>query len=76
MANIPKSVNGNQAANAGENVDLLTNTPKTLSKNIKRKPKEIPKAKLTPIPPLLLKEATATAIMVSANAEIGRLQRL
>jgi len=45
-------------------VDLLTRTPKILSKKIKRNPKLIPKAKLTPIPPLRLKEETATAITV------------
>jgi hypothetical protein len=57
-------------------VDLLTRTPKILSKKIKRNPKLIPKAKLTPIPPLRLKEETATAIIVRIKAEIGILQRL
>ena len=73
---MPNKTRGSQAATTGGNVDLLTKTPKILSKKMKRKPKLIPKAKLTPIPPLLLKEETATAIIVSINAEIGILQRL
>ena len=64
---------GNQAARTGEKVDLLTITPKILSKKIKRKPKLIPNAKLTPIPPLRLKDETATAINVKINDEIGIL---
>ena len=67
---------GNQAARNGEKVDLLTITPKILSKKIKRKPKLIPNAKLTPIPPLRLKEETATAIKVKINDEIGILHLL
>ena len=73
---MPNKTRGSQAATTGGNVDLLTKTPKILSKKMKRKPKLIPKAKLTPIPPLHLKEETATAIIVSINAEIGILQRL
>ena len=41
-----------------------------------KKPKVIPKARFTPIPPLLLKEETATAISVRMKAEMGMLQRL
>jgi len=48
----------------------------TLSKKINMNASVIPTARLIPIPPLLLKEATATAIMVKINAEIGILQRL
>ena len=67
---------GSQAARKGENVDLLTITPKILSKKINKKPKVIPNARFTPIPPRLLNEDTATAIRVSINAEMGILQRL
>ena len=67
---------GSQAARKGENVDLLTITPKILSKKINKKPKVIPNARFTPIPPRLLKDDTATAISVSINAEMGILQRL
>jgi hypothetical protein len=73
---MPNRNKGNQAARKGEKVDLLTKTPKILSKKIKRKPKAIPKARLTPIPPRLLKEATATAIKVKIKADTGILQRL
>ena len=75
-ANRPNNTKGSHAATTGGNVDLLTRTPKILSKKIKRNPKLIPKAKLTPIPPLRLKEETATAIIVRIKAEIGILQRL
>jgi hypothetical protein len=67
---------GNQAPRNGEKLDLLTRTAKILSKKINRKPSAIPKAKLTPIPPLLLNEETETAIMVSTKAETGRLHLL
>ena len=46
------------------------------SKNIKRNPSEIPKAKLTPIPPLLLNEETETPIKVKTKAEKGKLHLL
>ena len=36
----------------------------------------MPNAKLTPIPPLLLKEETATAINVKINDETGMLHLL
>ena len=36
----------------------------------------IPKAKLTPIPPLRLIDETATAIMVRINTETGKLHFL
>ena len=75
-ANKPNKNKGNQAAINGGKVDLLTKTPKILSKKINRKPKLIPKAKFTPIPPLLLNEETATAIIVNIKAEIGMLHRL
>ena len=64
---------GSQAARAGEKFDLATKTPKILSKKMKINPRRIPKAKLTPIPPLRLKDETATAIMVNTKAEIGKL---
>ena len=43
---------------------------------MKRNPKLIPNAKLTPIPPLRLNEETATAINVKINDEIGILHLL
>ena len=76
MAKPPKIKMGNQAPSMGEKFDLLTKTENILSKNIKRNPKEIPKAKLTTIPPLLLKEDTETPIRVKTKAEKGKLQRL
>ena len=71
MAKPPKIKMGSQAPTKGEKFDLLTKTENILSKNIKRNPKEIPKAKLTPIPPLLLKEETETANNVKINTENG-----
>ena len=76
MAKPPKINIGSQAPKKGEKFDLFTRTENILSKNIKRNPSEIPKAKLSPIPPLLLKEETETPIRVKTNAEIGKLQRL
>ena len=74
MLKEPKRKRGNQAARKGEKVDLLTITK--ILKKIKRNPKLIPNAKLTPIPPLLLKEETATAINVKMNDETGILHLL
>lgn len=76
IAKTPNMKMGSQAPKKGEKLDLLTITEKILSKNIKRNPNAIPKAKLTPIPPLLLKEDTETPIMVKTKAENGKLQRL
>ena len=73
---MPKRPSGNHAAKKGEKVDLRTSTPKILSKKMKRKPRVIPNARFTPIPPLRLNEATATAIKVSIKADTGILQRL
>ena len=67
---------GRQAPRKGEKLDLFTNTENILSKNIKRNPNEMPKARFTPIPPLLLKEETDTPISVKINAENGRLHLL
>ena len=39
-------------------------------------PNVIPKARLTPMPPLFLNEETETAINVKTNDDSGRLQRL
>ena len=41
-----------------------------------KNPKVIPNAKLTPMPPLRLKDETATAIRVNIKAEIGILHLL
>ena len=57
-------------------MDFVTNTPKILSKNIKINPRVIPNARFSPIPPLLLKEATETPIIVRINAESGKLHLL
>ena len=73
---MPNITNGNHAAITGGKLDLLTITPKILSKKIKRKPRVIPKARLTPIPPRRLNEETATAIKVKMKAEIGMLHLL
>ncbi len=72
----PKSKMGIQAPRKGEKFDLLTKTENILSKKMKRNPKEIPKAKLTPIPPLLLKEDTETPIRVKTKTEKGKLHLL
>ena len=76
IANPPKIVIGSQAPRKGEKLDLLTITEKILSKNIKRNPMAMPKAKFTPIPPLLLNEETETPIRVKINAEKGKLHLL
>ena len=70
MAN---KANGNQAPTKGGKFDLVTKTPKILSKKIKVNPIPMPKARFTPIPPLRLKEETATAMMVNTKADKGRL---
>ena len=59
-----------------ELIPLFTKTEKILSKKINVKPNVIPKARLRPIPPLLLKEETETAINVKTNADMGRLHLL
>ena len=76
MAKPPKRMIGSQAPKKGGKLDLLTNTEKILSKKIKRNPKAMPKAKLTPMPPLLLKEDTETPIRVKTKAEKGKLHLL
>lgn len=76
MARTPKIKIGSQAPRKGEKFDLLTKTEKILSKKIKRNPKAMPKAKLTPIPPLLLEEDTETPIKVKIKAEKGKLHLL
>tara|TARA_A200000159_G_C7275879_1_gene319333 strand:- start:21 stop:311 length:291 start_codon:yes stop_codon:yes gene_type:complete len=76
IAKKPKIKMGNHAPSKGEKFDLFTKTEKILSKNINRKPKEIPNARLTPMPPLLLIEATETPIMVKTKEESGKLHRL
>ncbi len=76
IARIPKTTFGNQTAINGEKVDFSAIVPKTLSKKTKTKAREIPTARFTPIPPLRLNEATATAIMVRINAETGVLHLL
>ena len=60
----------------GENEDLLTMTPNILSKKMNRKPRVIPKARFTPIPPLRLNDDTETAIKVRIKAETGILHLL
>ena len=76
MAKAPKIKTGSQAPKKGEKLDLLTITENILSKNINRNPRDIPKARLTPIPPLLLKEETETPIKVKTKAEDGKLHLL
>ena len=76
MAKIPKRNSGSHAPKKGEKFDFVTNTPKILSKKINKNPRVIPKAKLTPIPPLLLKEDMETAIMVKIKDANGKLYLL
>ena len=76
MVKTPKIKTGSQAPKKGEKSDLFTITENILSKNINKKPRDIPKAKLTPIPPLLLKEETETPINVKTKAEMGKLHLL
>jgi len=76
VARIPKNINGNQAPKKGEKFDFVTKTPKTLSKKINKNPKVIPIAKLTPIPPLLLKEDMETAIIVKIKEARGKVYLL
>ena len=67
---------GNQAPRKGEKLDFVTKTPKILSKKMNKKPRVIPKAKLSPIPPLLLKEDIETAIIVRIKDAKGKLYLL
>ena len=73
IAKIPKTILGNHTANTGETLDFSAKTPQILSKKTKAKASAIPMARLSPIPPLRFIDETATAIMVSINAEIGML---
>ena len=56
---------------AGEKFDLITSTPKILSKKMKKKPRDTPIAKLEPVPPLLLTEDTERAIRVRTKQDKG-----
>lgn len=76
MASPPKIIMGSHAPSKGEKFDLLTKTENILSKKMNRNPKEIPKAKFTPIPPLLLKDETETPIRVKTKAENGNVHLL
>ena len=60
-----------QDAIAGEKFDLITSTPKILSKKMKKKPRDTPIAKLEPVPPLLLIEDTERAIRVRTKQDKG-----
>ena len=60
-----------QDAIAGEKFDLITSTPKILSKKMKKKPRDTPIAKLEPVPPLLLTEDTERAIRVRTKQDKG-----
>ena len=60
-----------QDAIAGEKFDLITSTPKILSKKMNKKPRDTPIAKLEPVPPLLLTEDTARAIRVRTKQDKG-----
>ena len=60
-----------QDAIAGEKFDLMTSTPKILSKKMNKKPRDTPMAKLEPVPPLLLTEDTARAIRVRTKQDKG-----
>ena len=60
-----------QDAIAGEKFDLITSTPKILSKKINKKPSDTPIAKLDPVPPLLLTEDTERAIRVKTKQDKG-----
>ena len=72
-AKIEKTIFGNQTANKGEIADFSARVPKILSKKTKANARAIPMARLSPIPPLRFIEDTATAIIVSINAETGKL---
>ena len=73
IAKDPKTKFGSQTAIIGEKSDCWANTPKTLSKNTYVIATDIPNAKLTPAPPLLLTEETENAIRVNINIEKGIL---
>ena len=60
-----------QDAIAGEKFDLITSTPKILSKKMKKKPRDTPIARLEPVPPLLLTEDTERAIRVRTKQDKG-----
>lgn len=75
-AKTPNITFGNQTAINGEKSDCAAMVPKTLSKNTNIIAIVMPKARFTPIPPLLLIEDTATAIIVKMNTETGKLHFL
>ena len=73
MAKIPNTIFGNQTAKKGGKLDISAKVPKILSKKTNEKATAIPMAKFIPIPPLRFIEETATAIIVSINADTGIL---
>ena len=68
---MPKAILGIQVASSGEKVDFSARVPNTLSKNTKVKARQMPMARLRPIPPRRFMLDTATAIMVSIKADAG-----
>lgn len=67
---------GIQAPINGLKPDLVTITEKNLSKKTKENAVMTPKAKLKPIPCLLLNDEAETAKIVKTKVDIGILQRL
>ena len=70
MANIPKTIFGNQTANNGGKLDFSATVPNILSKKTNEKATAIPMAKLSPIPPLRFIDETATAMIRGRIAEL------
>ena len=73
MAKIPNNTFGNHTATNGGKSDWAAITPNILSKNTNTMAMQMPKAKLTPMPPRRFMEDTATAIIVNINTETGKL---
>ena len=72
MAKIPKIKLGNQTAINGGKSDCSAITPKILSKKTKTMAIQIPTARLIPIPPRLLIDDTATAMIVKIKNRNGQ----
>ena len=75
-ATIENIILGNQAARKGFNSPLVEKTVENLSITTKLAAITIPKARLSPLPPRVLRAETATPITVRISTENGVALRL
>ena len=76
MAIIENTILGNQAANRAEALPLIENELLKVEKSTYDALKASPIPKLTPVPPLTLREDSDTPIRVKINAAKGIENRL